>query len=69
MPKNIWKITGGLEQAIEWLRTTALGRIVAAVGIVIIGAIVALISSEPALGGWTILVLIVVSVLIALRGK
>ena len=57
MPEIVWKIVSRLEQAVEWLKSTTLGRIVVAAGILTTGIIVTLISSELGFGCWTVLLL------------
>ena len=59
MEEIFWKVIRGLEQAVKWLETTTLGRTVAAVGILAIGALVALLSAELLYGCLTIGLLVV----------
>jgi hypothetical protein len=54
-----WKIVGRLERAVEWLEATAMGRTVAAVSILVIGALVAWLSAELVYGCLTVAVLVV----------
>ena len=70
MSETIWKIVEKLEQVVEWVKATTPGKIAAAVAIVALGVIVALISSEPAFGCWTVALLVVgLGLLVVLRQK
>ena len=59
MQEIFWKVIRGLEQVVKWLEATTLGRTVAAVGILALGALVALLSAELLYGCLTIALLVV----------
>jgi len=56
----MWKIVGRLEVAFDWIKNSRYGTIVAIVGIILLGFIIGLISSNPTLGFWSAMFLIIV---------
>ena len=69
MQKIFWRIIRGLEAAVGWAKNTMLGQIVTVVGTVIVGIIVALITSDLAIGIAVTAVLLVIFGLLLARRK